>query len=158
MEQRAVKSKRSPESDANCRDPHMLDAAVSQESFQVALHENEQPGNDNREETENQEQCVGKRRPDDPRDDGVVTQQSIESAIQQHRRQQSTDRRWSFRVRIGQPTVHRHKTYLGSISDEHEDEGELDQMGIEPRPWNRGGQRRPVQRHVRADARSDRAR
>ena len=134
----------------------MFDAAVGQQALQVALHDHQERGGEQRQAAEGQQQSVTEVAADGVRGDGVQAQQGVHGAVQQHRREQGADGRRRFGVRVRQPTVHGHKTDLGAVAHGHKNESQFQQVARGSHAGSRGHQRRPVERHLGRNAAADR--
>ena len=128
MQQRPEDAQRSADSDAEGDDAHVFDAAVGEQTLQVALHHHQQRGDRYGQATEDEQQRVTECAADGVRGDRIEAQQRIQGAVQQHRGEHGADRGWRFGMRIGQPTVHGNKADLGAVTDGNKDERKFNQI------------------------------
>ena len=75
-----------PKPDAHRDDAHVLNAAVGQQTLEVALNDHQKCGNHDRESAEDEQQGMAESAPNGTRGDRVEAQQRIQSAIQKNGR------------------------------------------------------------------------
>ena len=109
----------------------MLDGGVGEQAFDVASAVEHEGGEQHRNEAGSGHQRAGGNDAGIERHQHLETQDGVERDVQKQTGEHSGDRCRAFGMGVRQPGMQRRETDLGAIAEEQEDEGDIQQTGIE---------------------------
>ena len=143
VKQRAKDRQGRVHADRRADQADVFQAGIGQHPLEVLLHQDERPGQHHGKQAEAEQQVAAEPGAETGGGENVKTQQRIEGDFEGHAGEHGAGGRRRFAVRIGQPGMHRGEAGLGAVADQHQDEGQRHQAGIELR--RQGQEVRPVE-------------